>query len=81
MILTQARHRAVFSKRVYDIQDAIRSSEYHLCFEVANLKTAFYKKNGFDGSPHIHRAERLAYVLKNKQVIVYHQDAGRQFHV
>jgi len=72
--LDAARHRAVFSKRVYDIQDAIRSSEYHLCFEVANLKTAFYKKNGFDGSPHIHRAERLAYVLKNKQVIVYPQE-------
>lgn len=69
--LDAARHKAVFTKRVYDIQNAIRESGYHLCFEVSTLKTQFYKKNGFDKPSHIHRAERLDYVLRNKEVIVY----------
>ncbi|RJO69520.1 MAG: radical SAM protein [Myxococcales bacterium] len=69
--LDSSRRKAVFTKRVYDIQNAIRNSEHSLCFEVSALKTKFYKKNGFDKPSPVHRAERLAYVLRNKQVIVY----------
>jgi formate C-acetyltransferase len=69
--LDASRHQAVFSNRVYDIQKDIRESDYHLCFEVSKLKTDFYKKNGFKKPTPIHRAERLSYVLKNKEVIVY----------
>ena len=65
------RHKAVFSKRVYDIQNAIRESGRSLCFEVSRLKTDYYKKNGFKKPNPIHRAERLSYVLKNKSVIIY----------
>ena len=65
------RRKAVFTKRVYDIQNAIRESNYSLCFEVAGLKTDFYRKNGFDKPNPIHRSERLSHVLKNKEVIVY----------
>ena len=69
--LDASRHQAVFSNRVYDIQKDIRESDYHLCFESSKLKTDFYKKNGFKKPTHIHRAERLSYVLKNKEVIIY----------
>ena len=63
--------QAGFTKRVHDIQTAIRESGYGLCFEAARLKTKFYKKNGFGKPNPIHRSERLAYVLKNKEIIVY----------
>lgn len=69
--LDASRHKAVFTKRVYDIQNAIRESDYHLCFEVSTLKTEYYKRNGFTKPNPIHRAERLAHVLANKEVIVY----------
>ncbi|MBF0119096.1 MAG: radical SAM protein [Desulfobacterales bacterium] len=69
--LDAPRHKAVFPKRVYDIQNAIRESGHHLCFEVSKLKTSYYKKNGFDKPNPIHRSERLTYVLKNKEIIVY----------
>ncbi len=65
------RHRAVFTRRVYDIQNAIRESGHSLCFEVSRLKTKYYRKNGFKKPAPIHRAERLAYVLKNKKVNIY----------
>ena len=63
--------RAAFTARVYEIQNAIRASDHHLCLEVSRLKTRFYKKNGFKKPAHIHRAERLAYVLNNKQINIY----------
>ena len=69
--LDSSRNKAVFTKRVYDIQNDIRESDYYLCLEASNLKTDFYKKNGFKKPTHIHRAERLDYVLKNKSVIIY----------
>jgi pyruvate-formate lyase/pyruvate-formate lyase-activating enzyme len=69
--LDAPRPKAAFPQRVHDIQHAIRTSEHSLCFEVSKLKTAFYRKNGFAKPNPIHRAERLAYVLKNKEVIVY----------
>ncbi|PKN53152.1 MAG: hypothetical protein CVU55_02775 [Deltaproteobacteria bacterium HGW-Deltaproteobacteria-13] len=72
--LDASRNQAAFSKRVYDIQNDIRESDYHLCFEVSKLKTDFYKKNGFNKPTHIHRAERLDYVLNNKQVIIYPEE-------
>ncbi len=69
--LNACRNKAVFSDRVYAIQKDIRESGYHLCFEVSKLKTEFYRKNGFQKPTHIHRAERLAYVLNKKKVIIY----------
>jgi pyruvate formate-lyase/glycerol dehydratase family glycyl radical enzyme len=69
--LDASRHQAVFTDRVCKIQKDIRESEYHLCFELSRLKTEYYRENGFKKSTHIHRAERLAYVLNNKKVIIY----------
>jgi formate C-acetyltransferase len=69
--LDASRHKAVFSKRVYDIQNAIRESGRSLCFEVSRLKTDYYKKHGFKKPNPIHRSERLSYVLENKSVIIY----------
>ena len=69
--LDASRHKAVFSRRVYDIQNAIRESGRSLCFEVSRLKTDYYKKHGFKKPNPIHRAERLSYVLDNKSVIIY----------
>jgi pyruvate formate-lyase/glycerol dehydratase family glycyl radical enzyme len=62
---------ADFTRRVLDIQNDIRESGRALCMEVSKLKTKYYKKNGFKKPTPIHRAERLAYVLKNKAVKVY----------
>jgi len=69
--LESSRHKAEFTQRVYNIQNAIRESNHHLCFETSRLKTKFYRKNGFKKPVHIHRAERLAHVLNNKQITVY----------
>ena len=69
--LDASRHKAIFSRRVYDIQNAIRESGRSLCFEVSRLKTDYYKKHGFKKPNPIHRAKRLSYVLKNKSVIIY----------
>lgn len=65
---------AEFTQRVLNIQKAIRESKRALCFEVSRLKTKYYKKNGFNKPTPIHRAERLAYVLKNKTVKVYPEE-------
>jgi len=64
--LDASRHRAEFTKRVHDIQKAIRESGHHLCFEASRLKTEYYRKNGFGKPTPIHRSERLAHVLANK---------------
>jgi formate C-acetyltransferase len=69
--LDSSRHKADFTKRVYEIQNAIRESDHYLCFEVSKLKTNFYKKHGFKKPSPIHRAERLSYVLNNKEIIVH----------
>ena len=69
--LGSSRHKAAFTSRVYDIQNAIRESDHHLCFEVSRLKTKFYKKHGFNKPSYVHRAERLSYVLNNKEIIIY----------
>ncbi len=69
--LDTSRHKAVFSPRVLEIQKAIREAPRALSFEVAKLKTKFYRKNGFKKPNPIHRSERLAYVLQNKTVKIY----------
>ncbi|HPQ71824.1 MAG TPA: pyruvate formate lyase family protein [bacterium] len=69
--LDEPRHKAVFTQRVYDIQNAIRGSGYSICFEAARLKTDFYKKHGFGKPNPIHRAERLMHLLSSKKIIVY----------
>lgn len=65
---------AEFTQRVLNIQKAVRESKRALCIEVSKLKTKYYKKNGFDKPTPIHRAERLAYVLKNKTVKVWPEE-------
>ena len=63
---------AQFSPRVLEIQNAIREAPRSICFEVSNLKTEYYKTSkGFRKPVHIHRAERLRHVLKNKKITVY----------
>jgi len=70
--LAQKPPQAQFSKRVLDIQNAIREAPRSICFEVSQLKTEYYKKfDGFSKPVHIHRAERLRHVLQNKRAIVY----------
>ena len=63
--------KSEFSKRVYDIQTDIRESDLYLCMETSMIKTDFYQKYGFDKPTHIHRSERLAYVLNHKKVNIY----------
>ncbi|MBF0450394.1 MAG: radical SAM protein [Candidatus Magnetomorum sp.] len=63
--------KSFFPNRIHTIQKDIRESEKYLCLESATLKTRFYKKNGFDQPTHIHRAERLAYLLNHKKVTIY----------
>jgi len=62
---------STFSNRIKAIQKEIRETECHLCFETSTLKTEFYKKNGFSKPTHIHRAERLSYILNKKKIIIY----------
>ena len=70
--LAQKPPAARFSQRVLDIQTAIREAPRSICFEVSQLKTEYYKKfDGFSKPVHIHRAERLRHVLRNKKTIVY----------
>ncbi len=69
--LIPAKNKPLFNQRVYDIQTEIRESGCHLCLETSTLKTKFYKKNGFNKPTPIHRSERLAYVLKNKKIVIY----------
>lgn len=67
--------KAVFTKRVFDIQNDIRESKRALCMEVSKLKTEYYKKfKGFKKPTPIHRAERLSYVLEKKKTIIYPQE-------
>ncbi len=63
--------KAVFTDRVLRVQEAIRTSKRALCMEVSELKTRYYRKNGFKKPVPIHRAERLDYVLRHKTVKVY----------
>jgi pyruvate formate-lyase/glycerol dehydratase family glycyl radical enzyme len=69
--LDSSRQPAVFTRRVKEIQKAIRESPRALCIEVSKLKTRYYKKHGFKKPTPIHRAERLSYVLQNKKVMIY----------
>ena len=65
---------AIFTDRVNNIRNTVRESDYHLCLEVSKLKTKYYKKNGFKKSNGINRAERLDYVLENKEIIIYPEE-------
>jgi pyruvate formate-lyase/glycerol dehydratase family glycyl radical enzyme len=69
--LSPPREKSTFSTRVYAIQSAIRTSQHSLCLESSFLKTDFCKRNGLHKPSPVHRAERLAHVLKNKSIIVY----------
>ena len=66
--------KSIFSNRIQNIQKDIRESECYICFETSSLKTEFYKNNGFSKPTHIHRAERLSYLLNNKKVIIYPEE-------
>ncbi|MDR1465801.1 MAG: radical SAM protein [Oscillospiraceae bacterium] len=63
---------AQFTKRVLRIQQEIRENPREISFETSLLKTNYYKKyNGFAKPVHIHRAERLHYVLDRRSLNVY----------
>ncbi len=62
---------AQYTQRVNDIQQDIRDAGRAVCIEASKLKTRYYRQNGFDKPTHIHRTERLKYVLENKSVIVW----------
>jgi formate C-acetyltransferase len=63
---------AEFTPRVKQIWHDVRGSKRYLCIEAAKLKTLYYRKyKGFKKPVAIHRAERLAYVLRNKMIKVY----------
>ena len=60
-----------FTPRVKKIQRDIRGSPRAVCIETSKLKTKYYRKfKGFKKPTPIHRAERLAYMLNNKNVII-----------
>ncbi len=72
--LEHVSHKAQFSQRVLDIQRDIRGAGRALCIEASTLKTQYYRKNGFKKPTPIHRAERLAHVLKNKSVHIWDKE-------
>ena len=73
--LLEAPPAAKFTGRVLRIQKAIRESPRGICFEVSRLKTEYYKKyDGFKKPVHIHRAQRLHYVLARKKLTVYPEE-------
>ncbi|MHA1148687.1 MAG: pyruvate formate lyase family protein [Promethearchaeota archaeon] len=72
--LDSKRPQTVFTERVKKIQSDIRKLDRSLCIESAKLKTKFYRKYGFKTPTPIHRAERLAYLLKHKEPFVYPQE-------
>ncbi|MHA1338536.1 MAG: pyruvate formate lyase family protein [Promethearchaeota archaeon] len=72
--LDTKREKAQFTERVKKIQDDIRENDRSLCIESALLKTKYYRKNGFKKPVYIHRAESLAYILKNKTIKIYPQE-------
>ncbi|MCL2023602.1 MAG: radical SAM protein, partial [Oscillospiraceae bacterium] len=63
---------AEFTPRVKMLRDEILEAPREISFEVARLKTEYYKKfKGFKKPVHIHRAERLHHVMANKTIKVY----------
>jgi len=66
-----ARRPPTFTRRVDDIHRAIRESDYEVCIESAELKTAFHKKHGFSKPLAVQRANALRYQLNRKKVTVY----------
>ncbi len=66
-----ARRSPSFSRRVHDIQRAIRDAGYSVCIESAELKTAYHKKYGFEGPLAARRASLLRYLLANKTLTVH----------
>ncbi len=81
--LDSTRPRAIFTRRVKEIQKAIRECKPAVCIEDSLLKTEYYAKHAFvkpykkrvlkKPAP-VHRAESLAYVLQNKKIKVYPQE-------
>jgi len=72
--LDAGRRTADFTPRVTKIQRDIKESGRAVCVEASNLKTKYYKKNGFDKPTPIHRAECLSYVLQNRHIAVYPEE-------
>ncbi|GAB4323103.1 MAG: hypothetical protein Kow0069_28090 [Promethearchaeota archaeon] len=60
-----------FTDRVLRVREDIRRAGRALCFEAARLKTQYYRKHGFDAPTHVHRAGRLAHMLRHKSLHVY----------
>ncbi|MGB4617845.1 MAG: pyruvate formate lyase family protein, partial [Dethiobacteria bacterium] len=78
--LEQPRPETYFTDRVKMIHKTIRETQPGVCIEDSVLKTEYYRKHAFK-RPYwkraykkptpIHRAESLAYVLRNKTIKVY----------
>ncbi|MDR1805896.1 MAG: radical SAM protein [Clostridium sp.] len=67
----QVNH-AVFTDRVNKIRQDLWEAKREICFETAELKTRYYKKEkGFKKPLAIHRAERLKYVLEHRTLNVW----------
>ncbi|MDR0884193.1 MAG: radical SAM protein [Oscillospiraceae bacterium] len=65
-------YHATFTERVNKIRQELWEAPREICFETALLKTEYYKKfKGFKKPVHIHRAERLKYVLEHRTLNVY----------
>ncbi len=65
------RRKTEFPERIVRLQNAQREAGRAISIEVSKIKTRFYKKNGFSGPVHIHRANRLKTVLENKTVKIW----------
>ena len=76
----QPGEKAHFTERVKKIQKEIRGFQQAVCIEDSLLKTKYYREHAFK-KPYrkrkykkptsVHRAESLAYVLRNKTIKVY----------
>ncbi|MDR1410133.1 MAG: radical SAM protein [Oscillospiraceae bacterium] len=63
---------AKFTDRVNKIRQDLWEAPREICFETALLKTEYYKTHkGFSKPVHIHRAERLKYVLERRTLNVW----------
>lgn len=70
--LDSSTHEAEFTERVKRIRRDIRQAPRSLCLEASRLKNKYYsKKKRWKLPTPIHRAERTAYLMRNKKIIIY----------
>ncbi|MDR3345345.1 MAG: radical SAM protein [Oscillospiraceae bacterium] len=70
--LQPAPFHAKFTDRVNKIRQELWEAPREICFETALLKTEYYKTHdGFSKPVHIHRAQRLKYVLERRKLKIW----------